>query len=98
MEMRAGVAPDPNEFRKLVQISKAKNVRVIAIEPQYSSEAAERLREGVAKAGGAGLTIIEIDPLETAQPDDFSAAHQFGKDFYERKMMENVNNLRDAWK
>ena len=98
MEMRAGIAPDPNEFRKLVETCKIKNVRVIAVEPQYSHEAADRLREGVVTAGGAGLRIVEIDPLETAQPEDFSAAHEGGKDFYERKMTENVNKLRDAWK
>ena len=98
MEMRAGIAPDPGEFKKLVKTCKAKGVRVIAVEPQYSHEAAERLREGVRKAGGTDLRIVEIDPLETAQPEDFSAEHGHGRDFLERKLRENIDKLRDAWK
>lgn len=44
------------------------------------------------------MQLVEIDPLETAAPEDFSAEHGNGRDFYVRKMRGNLERLKDALK
>ncbi len=95
MELRPGIAPDPSYFHNLVKLCKAHNIRVIAVEPQYPTTAAERLLEGIGKEGVTRAKLVEIDPLETAAPEDFSAEHGYGKDFYVRKMKANIERLKE---
>lgn len=97
MELRPGIAPDPAYFRKLVDLCKKDHIRVIAVEPQYPTSAAQQLLEGIGKEGGK-VQLVEIDPLETAAPEDFSAEHGNGRDFYVRKMRGNLERLKDALK
>lgn len=92
MEMRAGVAPDANELRKLIELCQKENVRVIAVEPQYPQDNAKLLRDSAMKKGVADVRIIEIDPIETA------AIEEFGPDLYENKMRANIEQLQKAWK
>lgn len=96
MELRPGIAPDPSYFRKLVDLCKTQNIHVIAVEPQYPQTAAQQLLEGIAKVGGAKPKLVEIDPLETAAPEDFSAEHGNGRDFYVRKMKANLDRLKES--
>jgi ABC-type Zn uptake system ZnuABC Zn-binding protein ZnuA len=95
MEMRPGIAPDPSYFKKLVDLCKQHDIRVIAVEPQYPQEAAQRLLEGIGKRGVTHAKLVEIDPLETAAPEDFSAEHGSGRDFYVRKMKTNLDRLQE---
>ena len=82
-------------FRKLVDLCKNGNVRAIAVEPQYPKTAAEQLLEGIGKGGVTRVKLVEIDPLETALPEDFTAEHGNGRDFYIRKMKANIDRLRE---
>jgi ABC-type Zn uptake system ZnuABC Zn-binding protein ZnuA len=95
MEVRPGVPPDPHQFKQLVETCRKDDIRVIAVEPQYSADAAKRLIEGT---GMKDMRVIEIDPMETALAEDFDAAHEHGRDLYERKMKANIDQLRRAWK
>jgi len=89
--------PGPQRIPQVVETSKNKNVRVIAVDRNTRRRAARAAaRRALAKAAAPASASSRSTRWRLAQPDDFSAAHQFGKDFYERKMTENVNKLRDA--
>lgn len=97
IEKRPGVEVNPHDLKKLVDACVSQKVRVIAIEPQYPAKGAEMLVEQVGKTVPGACTVV-VDPLETAAAEDFGPEHQFGKDFYERKMKENIDNLVKALK
>jgi ABC-type Zn uptake system ZnuABC Zn-binding protein ZnuA len=95
--IRPGVPPDGPRLSRLVRLCETREVRVVAMEPQYPRDAAERLIEEVTKRGVEGMKLILFDPLETATASDFSAEHDHGRDFYERRMRENLRRLAEAW-
>lgn len=79
------------EFRDLVDKCRQLNVRTIAVEPQYPKEGEvhsllKELNKGIAK--GNEVTLIELDPLETAPAEALSAG------WYEEKMRENLAVLK----
>jgi zinc transport system substrate-binding protein len=80
--------PDISKIRKLVNECKEKDVRVIAVEPQYptSTSAAALLKE-LKDAGKTDVQLVEIDPLETAAAKDLAA------DLYIKTMRMNLENL-----
>jgi ABC-type Zn uptake system ZnuABC Zn-binding protein ZnuA len=63
------------------------NVRVIAIEPQFSRKDAETLQKALEKKGHK-LAIVEIDPMETAPNDQLVSG-----DYYFVVMRRNLENL-----
>jgi zinc transport system substrate-binding protein len=83
----AGVEPDAAQLAKLEGLCKEHNVRVVAIEPQYSRKDAETLLRALEKKGHK-LVIVEIDPMETAPPDQLVDG-----DYYFRVMRRNLENL-----
>lgn len=87
IQVQPGVAPEVARITKLINRCKQENVRVVAVESQFSRETAERLFKDM-----PDVKIIEIDPLETA------AREEFGPDYYERKMKANIDNLAKALK
>jgi zinc transport system substrate-binding protein len=91
IQARANVEPNPFEIKNLVDRCKAKNVRVITVEPQYPSDTAARtLVRELKNKGMPDVTEVEIDPLETADPADLDAG------WYERKMKKNIDTLAEA--
>lgn len=81
----SAVLQQAKEFR-------AKNVRLIGVEPQYPRKVAESL----AKEIGADLVrIIDLDPIETA-PLVPGQAHKVDRDWYFKQMEQNLANLRDG--
>jgi zinc transport system substrate-binding protein len=91
IEKVPGQEPTVQELAKLVESCKEHNVRVIAVEPQYSGQSsAESILRELRRQGVADPVLVEIDPLETAQEADLTA------DWYERKMRENLTNLARA--
>lgn len=80
-------------LRKLINDFLGKgNVVLIGVEPQYPRGVAENL----AKDSGSGkVKIVELDPLETGNG---SREHHIDKDFYTRKMAENIDHLKQALK
>ncbi len=81
IQLQAGVAPTTAHLDQLVRLCKQHDVRVIGVEPQYSQAAA-----GMLKDLCPDLTIVDLDPIETAPPN-------FGADYYLRVMEQNLNNL-----
>ena len=89
---KAGQEPNDEQMKQLIAICSKKDapVRVIAVEPQYStSNAGEQLRKNL-HGKVDGVKLVEIDPLETVRPDELNA------DWYERKMRANIDNLAKA--
>jgi ABC-type Zn uptake system ZnuABC Zn-binding protein ZnuA len=88
-----GKEPTGKTLEKLVQSCVEHKVRVIAVEPQYSGQAsARRVLEELKRRGVADAVLVEIDPLETAQPTELNPR------WYEEKMRENLSQLAGALK
>jgi ABC-type Zn uptake system ZnuABC Zn-binding protein ZnuA len=83
-----GRDPSGKRINKLIATCKEKNVRLIAVEPQYSAGAgAEVILRELQRQGVADPQFVVLDPLETAD------AHDLTPDFYERRMRDNIEHL-----
>jgi zinc transport system substrate-binding protein len=82
-----GENPDPKTLQDLIALIEKDKVKVLAVEPQYESDKAVQAITGELKKQNAELTILVIDPLETAQEKELDAG------WYERKMRENLDTL-----
>ena len=93
IQPRAGVEADGPKLTGLVKICKEHNVRVIAVEPQYSKGPAEALKSQLASKG-IMVELVEVDPLETAP----AAPNQNDPDpaYYLERMYRNIDNLAKA--
>ncbi len=81
-------------MKELVEKCKEKDVRVIAVEPQYpKGSSAEVLQKEV-----KGLQLVVVDPLETAEPKAVTedGKELKSKDWYEKKMRQNLDELAKA--
>ncbi|MGL6094877.1 MAG: metal ABC transporter substrate-binding protein [Fimbriiglobus sp.] len=88
-----GKDPSAKELNKLVELCVKKKIRVISVEPQYSTQtSAKRLLEELAAKGVADVVLVPIDPLETANPDELSP------EWYENRMRANIAALAAALK
>jgi ABC-type Zn uptake system ZnuABC Zn-binding protein ZnuA len=83
-----GKEPTARDLEKLVKACLAKKVRVIAVEPQYTTQtSANRLKDELILKGVQDVEFVEIDPLETANESDLNA------DWYETRMRANLAAL-----
>jgi ABC-type Zn uptake system ZnuABC Zn-binding protein ZnuA len=98
LEPRAGITPDSKQFRHLVDLCTKEKIHVIAVEPQYPGKAAQLLWEEVKNQGVDNAQIVEVDPMETATPEDFGPENEIRRDYYEQKMRANIANLAKAFK
>ena len=88
-----GREPSAKRLNQLVEICKSKNVRLIAVEPQYpANTGAQAVLRELRLKGVPDAAFVELDPLETADIHDLTA------DFYERRMQANLDNLAGALK
>jgi zinc transport system substrate-binding protein len=89
VEPKAGVEPTTPWLKKVIETSKQKRVRVIATEPQYSSNtSAETVLRELRRANPElGAEFVVIDPVETAPAADLKP------DYLERKLRENLERL-----
>jgi zinc transport system substrate-binding protein len=92
MMEQAAHAPDAGTLTRLAKLGAEKQVRVIAIEPQYRTGAANELA-GALRRRMKTVEVIEIDPIETAQPVDGSNP---SPGFYLRRMRQNIDDLAAA--
>jgi zinc transport system substrate-binding protein len=88
-----GDDPSANDLAKLAELCKAKDVSVIAIEPQYSAQLASTLQDYL-RHGGHPVALVEVDPLETAPLAPGSVNPD--PHFYLHKMRENIQALAKA--
>lgn len=89
IELQPGKEPSADEIGKIVQKCQRRKVRIIAVEPQFPRNTSARVIRDELRSAKPPVEaeFVEIDPLETCQPDELTA------DLYERKMRENLSNL-----
>lgn len=88
-----GSEPTPKQIQAVVDQCVKTKVRVIAVEPQYTSKTAagQILRELKAK-GVDDPKLVVIDPMETAAGDEMTPG------WYEARMRDNLKALAEALK
>lgn len=88
-----GREPSAARLNELVAKCKEKQTRLIAVEPQYSSNTgAQALLKELQRQGMPDAAFVELDPLETAEPAELNAG------WYERKLWANVEALAKVLK
>jgi len=94
IQVDPGVEPSRSQMNDIIKVCKENKVRLIAVEPQFpSNTAAKSVLESVRGIPGLeDAEFVEIDPFETANPEDLSP------DLYEKVMRQNLANLAKALK
>lgn len=94
VQKNPGVEPNTDELNQLITLCRKEKVRLIAVEPQYSSSTSAKviLDELARKQAVPDAAFVEIDPLETVVPAALTP------DWYERKMRANLEALAKAMK
>ena len=89
-----GKEPTAKELDRLIKLCTTfQSVRVIAVEPQYSTQtSAKRILDELKAKGVHDAVLVEIDPLETANPEELTP------EWYEMKMRKNLEALAQALK
>lgn len=91
VQKQPGVEPGAAQISELAQACAKDKVRVIAVEPQFSTiGSAQTVLTELKAKGVPDPVLVEIDPLETVKPSDLTA------DWYERKTRENLKALAAA--
>ena len=91
IQMTPGAEPRSDELKKLVETCLKENIRVIAVEPQFGAQSsAGRLRDELTARGVKDVQLVEIDPMETADPAELKAG------WYQQKMRANLAALAKA--
>lgn len=95
LEVTPGAEADPAHIAKLVKECQEKDVRVIAVEPQYPTETSAKLLRDAVKDKERAITFVVIDPLETAKNEDLKEDGKELKspDWYDKMMRQNLDNL-----
>jgi ABC-type Zn uptake system ZnuABC Zn-binding protein ZnuA len=95
IETGPGDNPTQRHLAHLVELCRARPIGAITVEPQYpeSSSADKLMRE--LKGKGITVRLVEVDPLETADPDELQ---QEGGGWYERRMRSNLKALAGVLK
>lgn len=93
VQQKPGSEPTKQDLDQLVKTCLEKKARLLAVEPQYSSQAAETITKELKRDNRVpDAATVEIDPLETCRPDELDAG------WYERKMRANLEALAKAMK
>jgi zinc transport system substrate-binding protein len=90
IEPGPGMEPSASRYTEIVKMCKEQHIRVIAVEPQYPETAAVNVKNELKKRGAGDVTIVEIDPLETATAKDLEDPN-----WYTKTMTENIDKLAD---
>lgn len=86
-----GSEPTPKQLEAIIAKCVKHNVRVIAVEPQYTSKtAAEQIVKELKTRGIADPVMVVIDPLETATAEEMKPT------WYVDKMRANLEALAGA--
>lgn len=87
IQINPGAEPDGKRLAKLIQKCVEEKIRVLAVEPQYPTTTASKLIRDELKRKGIDAIMVEVDPLETAEPGEL------GPDWLEMKMARNLKAL-----
>jgi len=89
IEISPGAEPPLKKIRQVVESCKNSGVRLIAVEPQYPSNTSASAIRNELKAQGIDAEFVEIDPLETARPEDLKPT------YYEDRIRANLKQLAE---
>lgn len=95
LELAPGAEPGSAHIAKIAKECLEKDVRVIAVEPQYPTETSAKLLRDALKGKNKDVVFVVIDPLETTEKDDLKGDGKElkSRDWYEQKMRQNLDNL-----
>lgn len=93
IQKRPGADPDAKWTANLIDLCKKHEVRVIAVEPQYSRNQATALQADL-KQKGLDVRVITLDPLETAAAATGKVNPDAG--YYLKGLKENIDTLAKA--
>jgi len=94
VQKKPGVEPNQDEIKELLAVCREKQVRLIAVEPQYTANTSAKTIIGELTRNGkvADAALVEIDPLETVNPAALTP------EWYEVRMRANLDALAKAMK
>jgi zinc transport system substrate-binding protein len=92
LQVQPGEDPNSNQLANLAKLCQTKDVRVIAVEPQYSPELAKTLQDHLRRSQHHEVQLVAVDPIETAPLQN----GQPEPDFYLRQMRANITTLAKA--
>jgi ABC-type Zn uptake system ZnuABC Zn-binding protein ZnuA len=95
IEAGPGDEPTAPEMTNLVKKCVEQKVRVIAVEPQYPKTTSARVLQEELQKKNHKVELVEIDPLETADPKELE---KDGAAWYEKKMRGNLRRLAESLK
>ena len=90
IELMPGKEPTADDIKKILKKCKSNNIRVIAVEPQFSVNTSARVIRDELRTANIESEFVVVDPLETCEPKDLKA------DLFERVMKQNLENLAKA--
>lgn len=90
IEEGPGVEPTSKKMKDLVDECLKKKIKYIAVEPQYPQTTSAKVLRETLKGKDLEVKLIEIDPLETADPAQLNAG------WYVEKMKENLKVLAES--
>jgi ABC-type Zn uptake system ZnuABC Zn-binding protein ZnuA len=98
LEITPGAEASQMHMMKLAKECKEKDVRVIAVEPQYPQESSAKQLLQAVKEKNKEIEPVVIDPLETTEKQDLKEDEKELKspDWYEKKMRQNLDKLAKA--
>jgi ABC-type Zn uptake system ZnuABC Zn-binding protein ZnuA len=89
IEISPGAEPPLKKIRQVVESCKKNGVRLIAVEPQYPSNTSASAILTELRSQGIDAEFVEIDPIETARPEDLKPT------YYEERMRANLKRLAE---
>lgn len=98
LENVPGAEVDQAHMVKLAEECQEKDVRVIAVEPQYPTETSAKILRDTLKDKAKAIAFVEIDPLETAEKKDLKddGKEMRAPEWYDKMMRQNLDNLAKA--
>lgn len=94
VQKKPGQEPNTEDLKELVKLCREKQVRLLAVEPQYTANTSAKAILDELRRDGAvpDAALVEIDPLETVTPAALTPA------WYEERMRANLDALARAMK
>jgi ABC-type Zn uptake system ZnuABC Zn-binding protein ZnuA len=89
IEISPGAEPSRKKIGQVIEACKKNAVRLITVEPQYPTNTAASAILTELKSQGIDAEFVEIDPLETARPEDLKPT------YYEDRMRANLKQLAE---
>ena len=89
IEPKPGIEPTTPKLKEVVKACAKDKVRLIATEPQYSSQNSARVILDELKRADKDAAFVEVDPMETCPKDA-------GADYYEKVLVKNLEALEKS--